>query len=144
MVTIRQAKPEDATAIQRLNQEGLGYDYPLEKTRALLELFSGREDQCVLVAELDGELVIGYIHLEDYQTLYFDPMKNVLGIAVLPAFRRTGVATKLLTAGEQWAKETGASGIRLNSGSAREGAHAFYEHLGYESKKLQKHFIKRL
>ena len=144
MLIVRPAKPEDAPAIQRLNKEGLGYDYPLEKTRVLLDSLCGREDQCVLVAELDGELVVGYIHLENYQTLYFAPMKNVLGIAVFPEYRRTGVATKLLTAGEQWAKETGASGIRLNSGSTREDAHAFYEHLGYESNKLQKHFIKML
>ena len=144
MITVRRAAPEDAPAIQRLNKEGLGYDYPLEKTRALLDTLCGRTDQCILVAELDGERVIGYVHLEDYQTLYFDPMKNVLGIAVLPAFRRTGVATKLLTAGEQWARETGAAGIRLNSGSTREGAHAFYEQMGYVSSKLQKHFLKTL
>ena len=142
MITVRPARPEDAPAIQLLNAEGLGYSCPLEKTKILLESLCDRDDHCILVAELDADTVVGYIHLEDYQTLYFDPMKNILGIAVFTEFRRRGVATRLITAGEQWARDTGAFGVRLVSGYDREGAHAFYERMGYEMRKLQKNFRK--
>ena len=74
--------------------------------------------------------------------MYFDPMKNILGIAVFTEFRRRGVATKLITAGEQWARDTGAIGVRLVSGYDREGAHAFYERMGYQMRILQKHYRK--
>ena len=141
---IRNARPEDAAAIQLLNKEALGYDYPLEKTREKLEAAYLDETQCILVAELDDDIVVGYIHLQNYDTLYFDPMKNVLGIAVFPAFRRRGVATRLMAEAEEWAVGTGASGIRLTSGTSREEAHAFYLRMGYEEKKLQKNFRKIL
>ena len=142
MITIRRARPEDAAAIQLLNRDGLGYDFSLDDTRRKLESLCGREDHCILVAELEPETVVGYIHLTDYDTVYFMPMKNVLGLAVFTEFRRRGIATKLMAAAEQWARETGASGVRLVSGINREDAHAFYERMGYEMRKLQKNFVK--
>ena len=142
MITVRPARPEDAPAIQLLNAEGMGYSCSLEKTKTLLESLCDRDDHCILVAELDADTVVGYIHLEDYQTLYFDPMKNILGIAVFTEFRRRGIAAKLITAGEQWARDTGAVGVRLVSGYDRDGAHAFYERMGYQMRKLQKNYRK--
>jgi len=88
--------------------------------------------------------VVGYIHLENYDTLYFDHMKNVLVLAVFTEFRRRGVATRLMAEAEEWAAETGAAGIRLVTGVEREDAHAFYERMGYTMRKLQKHYIKLL
>ncbi|MBQ9270618.1 MAG: GNAT family N-acetyltransferase [Oscillospiraceae bacterium] len=144
MITIRRAEVRDAAAIQLLNRECLGYDYPLKKTREKLAAAIEDPGQCVLVAELDPDVIAGYIHLEDYDTLYFDPMKNILGIAVFMEFRRRGIATRLLTEAEEWAAETGASGIRLVSGYDREDAHAFYERMGYINRKLQKNYIKKI
>jgi len=140
MLTIRPARPEDAAAIQLLSKEGLGYDYPLEKTREKLEASYLDDRQCILVAEMDQDVVVGYIHLQDYDTLYFDPMKNILGLAVFTEFRRRGIATKLLSEAEEWAQETGAAGVRLVSGISREDAHAFYTRMGYQETHLQKNF----
>lgn len=142
MIIVRNARPEDTPAIHLLNQECMGYCCSLEKTRSILESLCGRDDHCILVAALDEDTVVGYIHLEDYQTLYFDPMKNILGIAVFTEFRRKGIATKLIAAGEKWARDTGATGIRLVSGDGREGAHAFYEQMGYKMQKLQRNYRK--
>lgn len=40
----------------------------------------------------------------------------------------------------KWAKETGASGIRLVSGMERSSAHEFYGHCGYNYGKQQLNF----
>lgn len=97
--------------------------------------------QCVLVAEEDGTLA-GYIHLEDYDTLYFPHMKNILGLIVLPEYRGKGIASALLAEAENWAKAAGASGIRLDSGIERVCAHVCYRKAGYTEQKLHKYFKK--
>ncbi len=38
---------------------------------------------------------------------------------------------------EDWAKASGAAGVRLPSGETRVGAHAFYRSLGYAGTNMQ-------
>jgi len=135
-VKIRPAVPEDCEALARLDRESMGYDYPLEKTKEQLEKLLSDGRNGIFVAEAAGK-VVGYVHLVDYDLLYSDPMKNIMGIAVDPSCRRLGIGKKLLEAGENWAKETGAAGVRLVSGETRTGAHAFYRASGYEGSKMQ-------
>ena len=141
--TIREARLADCAAITRLNREEMGYDFPEERTQEKLRACLANPAHKIFVAESGGE-VVGYLHLEDYDVLYFPHMKNVLGIAVAGACRRQGVGRALLAAGEAWAKEDGAVAVRLVSGEGREGAHAFYQSLGYTGNKLQRNFKKRL
>lgn len=140
-VLIRDAVCADAEAIFHLNTVSMGYDYPAHKTRRALEqlLASGKDK--ILVAE-QNSAVVGYLHLNDYDLLYSDHMKNIMGIAVDPDCRRMGIGRKLLEAGESWAREQGATGIRLVSGEKRTGAHKFYQALGYVSSKRQLNFKK--
>lgn len=49
-----------------------------------------------------------------------------------------------LSDAEAWARETGACGVRLNSGMTRTGAHDFYRRNGYTGEKAQMRFIKTL
>lgn len=141
--TIREARLADCAAITRLNREELGYDFPEERTWEKLRACLTNPAHKVFVAESGGE-VVGYLHLEDYDVLYFPHMKNVLGIAVAGACRRQGVGRALLAAGEDWARAGGAAAVRLVSGEGRKGAHAFYQRLGYTGNKLQRNFKKLL
>lgn len=140
---IRPARPQDAEAIARLSREALGYDCTaalvLQKLRAALK--NPRER--VFIAE-SGGAVAGYIHAADYDVLYCDTMKNVLGLAVSADCRRRGIGTALLGAVENWARETCVRFIRLNSGMTRAGAHDFYRQNGYTEEKAQLRFIKPL
>lgn len=142
-VTIREARAEDAQALARLNREEMGYDYPTDKTKEKLSLLLESGKDKILVAELDGA-VVGYVHLNDYDVLYMDHMKNIMGIAVSSSCRRMGIGGKLLSAAEDWARETGADGVRLVSGESRTGAHAFYRSLGYSGNKKQLNLKKKL
>ena len=142
-LVIRDAVVEDAPAIAQLNRDGMGHDYPVERTREKLRACLGNPSHKILVAESEG-VVVGYVHLEDYDTLYADSLKNILGIAVAESCRRQGVGKALLQAGEEWAASTGAAGVRLVSGESRKGAHAFYQTLGYTGNKPQRNFKKRL
>lgn len=140
---IRDAQPEDASALTWLNKVAMGYDYPEDKTAEKLALLLNDERNKIFIADWEGS-VVGYLHLVDYDVLYGDHLKNIMGIAVDPAYRRRGIGKSLLAAGESWAKEQGAAGIRLVSGESRTGAHAFYRSLGYQGNKMQLNLRKAL
>jgi len=140
---IRPACIDDAAAIQRLNADEMGYDYPPEAMAAKLSAALTRKTERVFVAEVDG-VVVGYVHAADYDVLYAPHMKNILGIAVAASYKRCGIGRALLCAVENWAKITDADGVRLVSGAVRTEAHAFYQSCGYEYGKDQKNFRKRV
>lgn len=140
-VEIRRATLDDAQGICRLNREDLGYTYDPVKTENRLRFLMGRPDHRVLVAVLDSQIA-GYIHACSYDLLYADPMKNIMGIAVKDAFRRRGVGKALLEAVESWARQDGAAGVRLASGSDRKAAHRFYLSCGYTKNKEKLNFSK--
>ena len=137
---IREATIEDAFAICNISCADLGYDCSCEfvSTR-ISNLDKGREK--VFVAEVN-EIVTGYIHAEKYQTLYFEPMINILGLAVSSEFRRRGIGRMLLKRAERWANEVGIHKIRLNSGASRKETHSFYRAMGNKKEKGQIRFIK--
>lgn len=142
-INVRLCALSDADAIQKLSMSGLGYDYPIEKLRGKLKALLESQANCVLVAEFDGE-VVGYIHAVDYDLLYADHCKNIMGIAVSPEHRRQGIGKALLSAVEQWAKATRADRVRLCSGEERISAHEFYKSCGYSCSKTQLNFSKNL
>lgn len=140
-IYIRKAVISDARDICFLNSSSLGYDYDLAKTEAKLKKIISDGSQAVFVADICNK-VVGYIHIADYDVIYADNYKNILGIAVDNNYKRQGIGTALLTAAEKWAEENGAVGVRLVSGCERVDAHKFYIALGYSDKKLQKNFKK--
>lgn len=139
-IIIRKATVEDAEAISEISSNDLGYDCTTEfVTNKLAGLDKSRE--AVFVAETDSN-VIGYIHIEKYDTLYCETLANVLGLAVRSDSRRKGAGRLLIEAAEKWAKNIGAIGVRLNSGGSRTAAHSFYRAAGYNNEKPQIRFLK--
>lgn len=141
MVEIREAIPEDAQAISLLNEFQMGYKYSITETREkIVQLSSGKTDK-IFVAVMDGN-VVGYVHANDYDTLYIPRMKNILGIAVDEDYKHQGIGHMLMNAVEAWAKESNAKGIRLVSGITRTTAHKFYENCGFSEGKQQINYKK--
>lgn len=140
-IIIRECALKDCESIYLLNKNFLGYDFPIEETAKRLKMILKSEKDKIFVAEYDGK-VIGYIHACDYDVIYAPSMKNILGLAVNSDYRKLGAGKALLTAAENWAKETGCEGIRLCSGAQRKGAHEFYKKCGYICSKEQLNFKK--
>ena len=140
-IQIREGKPDDANAIYELNKNELGYEFDAEKTKEKLRyiLMSGHDKLFVAVVQ---NVVVGYVHAVDYDVVYAPHMKDILGIAVSNKYKRRGIGKSLLCAVENWAKDTGACGVRLVTGKTRTNAHAFYRHCGYSSNKMQLNFNK--
>lgn len=139
---IRQANPEDYEIIHKLSEKELGYPCDKELVhQRLSNIDLARE--CVFVSEIDNQ-VVGFIHVEKYETLYIPAMANILGIAVAGSYQRQGIGKALLSEAEKWAVKNHLSAMRLNSGETRKEAHHFYRNLGYRNEKKQIRFIKSL
>jgi len=145
-VKIRQATISDIPAMNELFRKDLGYaECRLEIVeKQFAGLDNSREAVFVAEAEDDSSHIAGVIHVEKYNVLYFPTMANILGIAVSADFRRQGIGSALLKRAEEWARENGASSMRLNSGENRKQAHEFYRAQGYIDDKKQLRFIKEL
>lgn len=140
-IRIRKATLEDSNIIYKLNCEQMGYDNGLEKTVLRLAYLMNNPNHRIYVAEIHNQ-VVGYVHGNNHDLTYSDPLKNIMGLAVKEDYKRRGIGHLLLNEIEKWAKKDGALGVRLVSGESRTGSHAFYEACGYECKKNQKNYIK--
>ena len=145
-VKIRQAAASDIPAMNELFRKDLGYEEC--RLEIVEKQFAGLDNsrEAVFVAEAgdDSGHIAGVIHVEKYNVLYFPTMANILGLAVAADFRRQGIGSALLKQAEEWARENGASSMRLNSGESRKQAHEFYRAQGYTDDKKQLRFIKDL
>ena len=143
-IEIRKAVASDFAAIAQIGREEMGYkeseDALVEK---ILPKVLGKDYERVFVAVCDGA-VAGFVHAEQYELLYYPAMVNILGLAVCSTYRRLGLATKLMAAVEDWARECDIREIRLSSGITRKGAHEFYRKNGFDDEKEQMRFLKTL
>ncbi len=133
---IREAYIADVDAIWQLNVSEMGYDFPIADTsKRLADILNSSHDK-IFVAICDGT-VAGYVHANDYNLIYAEHMKNIMGIAVFEKFKRQGIGKALLGKVEEWARSDNAVGIRLVSGQNRKQAHSFYHKCGYSNDKNQ-------
>lgn len=141
-IKIRPVSIEDADAVCAICSEDLGYHCEVSLVKEKIEMLSdSREAVYIAVAD---DIIAGYVHVEKYDTLYFETMANLLGLAVRAEYQHNGIGKALVLAAEAWAAQNGIKMMRLNSGASRTDAHNFYRHLGYDSEKAQMRFMKRL
>jgi GNAT superfamily N-acetyltransferase len=129
-VDIRPARAEDVHPLWPLVKD-FGFSYRPERSAfersfsALLE----RSDTLVLVASADTDTVVGYL-LGSYHGTFFanGPVAWIEELMVSESARREGVATRLMSAAEEWAKAVPTAHVALASRRAGD----FYLRLGYE------------
>jgi len=142
-LTIRQACPDDIADIIPLSLQ-LGYPATPEEVFGRLKHLLGDEEHIILVAELPGGKVAGWVQGFVYKPFYSGFMAEVAGLVVDKDCRGQGIGKKLMLAVEAWAKEQDCSIVSLRSNIIRKEAHAFYKNIGYDLIKESYTFRKKL
>ena len=100
---LRNALIDDFKEIHTLSSQ-LGYDYPSNLLKNKLKKILTYKDHKIIVVEDDNNKVVGYVHGQIYELLYFDRMINILGIVVDKKYRGKGYGKRLMEKIEEWAK----------------------------------------
>jgi GNAT superfamily N-acetyltransferase len=142
-VTIRPANAQDVEGIAVLCHQ-LGY--PSSRGRVERRLLQVLQDEghAVYVAEGPDGRVVGWVQVCARQLVVADLQAEIEGLVVDEGHRGGGIGRRLMAQAEQWARERGCQAVLLRSNIIREGAHAFYEGIGYEDIKTSKTFRKAL
>lgn len=140
-VNIRQAEPSDTTVIAALGGQ-LGYPTSHDEAEERLTEIFKNKDQVVYVAEIEGDEVVGWIHVFGTQHLVMEPFAEIGALIVDESHRSLGVGRALVTKVEEWVLNHGYTCIRVRSNTTRDRAKVFYERLGYECQKTQSVFAK--
>jgi ribosomal protein S18 acetylase RimI-like enzyme len=93
----------------------------------------GDPNRTVLVAEDRGEFAVGTADVLIVPNLTHDgtPWALVENVVVDPQWRRRGVGRALLKHAVRVADDAGCYKVQLTSSNHRDGAHRFYERLGF-------------
>lgn len=140
-INVRKCMISDADKIRELSREALGFDYPADAFEANIRRLMGSSSNIIYVAENNGNFV-GFAHGCDFDVIYGPKLKVLRAIAVVDEYRRFGAAQKLLKAVEDWARATGAQGMRIYGGTERHAANNFYKSCGYDFVKPESKFKK--
>ncbi|MBV8221051.1 MAG: GNAT family N-acetyltransferase [Solirubrobacterales bacterium] len=113
--------------VAQINSASMEIDEPF--TRDSLTEFLADDRNVYLTVHIQGELAgalhaIGYIHPAGQRYLYVDELDTD------ESFRRQGVATALMHAAQEIAREMAATAVWLGADDGNEAAHALYRSLG--------------
>ena len=138
-IVIRSAASRDAPTLCSLAAE-LGYPASTEDMAARLDCLLEVPGHGVLVAEYAGAGIIGWVHVFGAYRVESDPCAEIGGLVVAERYRGNGAGARLVNAAEKWAAENGFGTLKVRCRKERNGAHAFYESLGFACSKTQKVF----
>jgi ribosomal protein S18 acetylase RimI-like enzyme len=127
---IRDAGPDDAAAVAALLGE-LGYPTGPEQAAVRLERLFEDPAAHAFVAAPGGDVVGLATSRIEYLIELDEPVCRLTSLVVAERARRAGVGRALVAAVEADAAAHGCGAIILTTAIRREGAHAFYERLGY-------------
>jgi GNAT superfamily N-acetyltransferase len=132
----RKAALSDASTMSRLTLQ-LGYDCTEVVMRQRLARLRDDPEQAVFVAALEGDEVVGWVHLELRKPLWCDPFVEIVGLVVAASHRRLGVGKALAERAIAWGQAFRIADVRARAQEHREDALAFYEGIGFELFKEQ-------
>lgn len=118
-----------------------GYPAQPEDIKYRLERLPSKDR---LLLAVDGETLLGFAHLRVSEDLIYTETAEVVAIVVKASKRRRGIGTRLITAAETWATQSGRARLLLRTDVVRTPAHAFFSALGYEKDSTTLEFIRDL
>ncbi len=140
-VRVRPAQLADAGRTAVLSGQ-LGYPASAASVRRRLLNLLARRDHAIWVAESEGGIVAGWIHVFVKQLLESDREAEIGGLVIDENLRGQGVGRALVERAERWAKARRLQSVYVRSNIVRNDAHAFYQKLGYKVIKTQSSFRK--
>lgn len=134
-VTVRAAEPSDVASLRELWSDILrkgGLDEQLADVSRVVAVAADRDDQCVVVAEVDGE-VAGAIYLEasTFTPLNLEPAVLAISPHVFPQFRRKGVGSALMESACRFAEQHGIAHIQTAAAAEARDANRFMARLSF-------------
>ena len=139
-ITVRQAELDDVDALVPLfDAYRQFYDQPSDMTRARnwLRARIGANESVVLLVERDGQ-ALGFAQLYPmYSSVQTARIWVLNDLYIPPEERRLGVATALLKAALEYARNDGASRLQLETGRRNEAARALYRAAGWQEDDTQ-------
>lgn len=130
VTVIRDASAGDtATIAQLLGQ--LGYPARAAEVDARLVALRRYPQAVAFVAEAQGH-VVGVVTCHMFPSIHVSaPIAWLTTLIVDRHHCGQGIGRQLCRAAEAWAQQRGAQRLSVSSGAQRDGAHAFYERIGY-------------
>ena len=134
-VTVREAAASDVASLRELWGDILrkgGLDEQLADVARVVAHAAAREDQCVAVAEIDGE-VAGAVYLEatTFTPLNLEPAVLAVSPHVLPQFRRKGVGSALMEVACRFAEQHGIAHVQTAAAAEARDANRFMARLSF-------------
>lgn len=132
---IRQATPDDAAAVARLNED-------FNEVRTDIDTMAARLERCItteriLLAEIDG-LAVGFLSLWLFPVICApDPYAEVAELFVEEAYRRRGIGRALLEEAIEIARSEGAAELKVVTGFRNTAAQQLYYTVGFHNLALQ-------
>ena len=128
---IRAAAASDVAGCAALLGQ-LGYPATPESLARRLSILLPRDDYALRVAQHDAALV-GLAAVHVFPAIHSDrPLAFIAALVVAEAQRGTGIGARLVAELEAFATRNGCDRIIVTTANHREGAHRFYDRLGYE------------
>ncbi len=130
LVVIRRARSSDRERLWPLVEDFAASFVPQRSAfDCSFDALIAGEDTLLLVAELPGAVIAGYLLASHHHTLFANaPAAWVEEVMVAAPARRSGIGRALMEEAERWAAGVPAAYIAL----ATRRAEAFYVSLGYE------------
>lgn len=136
------ARIEYVSDIAKLSSE-LGYPASEEDTQKWLALMLASDSHAVF-AVVSQESVCGWVAVEKRLFLESGIKAEITGLVVGAAYRRNGIAGRLVSAAEGWARQQGLDRIVVRSNAQRVESHIFYPAFNYERTKTSHVYSKKL
>lgn len=133
MVKIREAVREDLCSLSNLFWQLMGNESDLEQMKLTFDKVQNDGSYILLVAEYKGKVVGTVMGILCYDLVeQCRPFMVVENVIIDEAIRGLGAGKLLMNALEEKARIHDVTYMMLLSAAKREGAHKFYEAVGYE------------
>lgn len=127
---IMAAKHSNAKGVCNVAQRVLGAELPPEKMQKLFVEIIEDVEQIIMIAVHSGHTV-GFVHARIVRDLVCGRYTEIVGIALLPYFRKRGCGISLMFAAEQWSSQMLVNKLQCNLKSDNETVKSLLIKCGY-------------